>query len=93
MAPDKNFQGIPHPEHPVSGCYYDTLHNRVYMPPASHETGHNHMTPICKATCANFVNKTLYNNITTEIVKYINTSKYYYDEEIIKNICIEGQFK
>ena len=27
---------IPHPEHPVSGCYYDTLHNRVYMPPASH---------------------------------------------------------
>ena len=93
VAPDKNFQGIPHPEHPVSGCYYDTLHNRVYMPPDSHGTGHNHMTPICKATCENFVNKTLYNNITTEIVKYINTSKYYYDEEIIKNICIEGQFK
>tara|TARA_Y100000768_G_scaffold383754_1_gene366458 strand:- start:378 stop:1880 length:1503 start_codon:yes stop_codon:yes gene_type:complete len=63
------------------------------MPPDSHGTGHNHMTPICKATCENFVNKTLYNNITTEIVKYINTSKYYYDEEIIKNICIEGQFK
>ena len=35
VANDKSFQGIPHPEHPVSGCYYDTLHNRVYMPPAS----------------------------------------------------------
>ena len=40
-----------------------------------------------------YINETIYNNITTEILKYINTSKYYYDEEIIKNICIEGQFK
>lgn len=44
------FQGIPHPELPVSGCYLDTLHDRVYMPPASHGTGatHMHMIPICK---------------------------------------------
>ena len=39
-----------------------------------------------------YINETIYNNITTEILKYINTSKYYYDDEIIKNICIEGQY-
>ena len=63
VASDKSFQGIPHPEHPVSGCYYDTLHNRVYMPPASHGTGSNHMSPICKATCENITNKTIYHYI------------------------------
>jgi hypothetical protein len=56
VASDKSFQGIPHPEIPVSGCYYDNLHNRVYMPPDSHGTGSNHMAPICKATCETFTN-------------------------------------
>ena len=28
-----------------------------------------------------------------KFMNYINTSKYYYDEEILKNICIEGQYK
>ena len=40
-----------------------------------------------------YINKTNYINQTVKILQYINTSKYYYDEEIIKNICIEGQFK
>ena len=70
VAKDKSFQGIPHPSSPVSGCYYDTLHNRVYMPPESHGTGSNHMAPICEATCeilkniiinkTNIVNKTVW---------------------------------
>ena len=70
VAKDKSFQGIPHPSSPVSGCYYDTLHNRVYMPPESHGTGSNHMAPICEATCeileniiinkTNIINKTVW---------------------------------
>ena len=99
VASDKSFQGIPHPEHPVSGCYYDTLHNRVYMPPASHGTGSNHMSPICKATCENitnkmvynYVNKTLYNYINKTIVHYLNETLYNYKNitnvnEIIKYV-------
>ena len=31
-------------EHPVSGCYYDTLHNRVYLK----GSGANHMSPIVR---------------------------------------------
>ena len=40
-----------------------------------------------------YINVTRIVNITHEIFRYINTSHYYYDEEIIKNICIEGQYK
>tara|TARA_B100000963_G_scaffold70065_1_gene58415 strand:+ start:172 stop:2271 length:2100 start_codon:yes stop_codon:yes gene_type:complete len=72
VASDKSFQGIPHPEHPVSGCYLDTLHNRVYMPPASHGSGHTHMTPICKATCESITNKTIYHYINKTLHNYIN---------------------
>ena len=89
VASDKNFQGIPHPEHPVSGCYLDTLHNRVYMPPASHGSGHNHMTPICKATCEDITNKTIYHYINETLYNYINKTIVYYLNETIyhyKNI-------
>ena len=49
------------------------------MPPASHEMGHQHMAPICKATCLKIKNKviTSYNNKT----RYINKTNY---EECIK---------
>lgn len=89
VASDKNFQGIPHPEHPVSGCYLDTLHNRVYMPPASHGSGHTHMTPICKATCENITNKTLYHYINKTLYSYINKTIIFYLNDTIydyKNI-------
>ena len=85
VASDKSFQGIPHPEHPVSGCYYDTLHNRVYMPPASHETGHNHMSPICKATCETITNKTIYHHINKTLYNYINKTIIYYLNETLYN--------
>ena len=85
VASDKSFQGIPHPEHPVSGCYYDTLHNRVYMPPASHETGHNHMSPICKATCETITNKTIYHHINKTLYNYINKTIIYYLNKTLYN--------
>ncbi len=85
VASDKSFQGIPHPEHPVSGCYLDTLHNRVYMPPASHGSGSNHMTPICKATCENITNKTVYHFINKTLYSYINKTIIYYLNETLYN--------
>ena len=85
VASDKSFQGIPHPEHPVSGCYYDTLHNRVYMPPASHGTGANHMSPICKATCETITNKTIYHHINKTLYNYINKTIIYYLNETLYN--------
>ena len=85
VASDKSFQGIPHPEHPVSGCYLDTLHNRVYMPPSSHGSGHNHMTPICKATCEDITNKTIYHYINETLYNYINKTIVYYLNETLYN--------
>ena len=85
VASDKSFQGIPHPEHPVSGCYLDTLHNRVYMPPDSHGSGHNHMTPICKATCINITNKTIYNYINKTLYSYINKTIIHYLNQTLYN--------
>ena len=85
VASDKSFQGIPHPEHPVSGCYLDTLHNRVYMPPASHGSGHNHMTPICKATCEKITNKTIYHYINKTLYSYINKTIIVYLNETLYN--------
>ena len=85
VASDKSFQGIPHPEHPVSGCYLDTLHNRVYMPPASHGSGHNHMTPICKATCEDITNKTIYHYINETLYNYINKTIVYYLNQTLYN--------
>ena len=85
VASDKSFQGIPHPEHPVSGCYLDTLHNRVYMPPDSHGTGANHMSPICKATCETITNKTIYHHINKTLYKYINKTIIYYLNETLYN--------
>jgi len=83
VASDKSFQGIPHPEHPVSGCYYDTLHNRVYMPPDTHGIGHNHMTPICKATCENIINNTIYITRWINATRYINTTRWINKTNII----------
>jgi hypothetical protein len=85
VASDKSFQGIPHPEHAVSGCYYDTLHNRVYMPPASHGSGHNHMSPICKATCETITNKTVYIFVNKTLYKYINKTIILYLNETFYN--------
>ena len=85
VASDKSFQGIPHPEHPVSGCYLDTLHNRVYMPPDSHGSGHNHMTPICKATCLDITNKTIYNFINKTLYSYINKTIIHYLNQTLYN--------
>jgi len=85
VASDKSFQGIPHPEHPVSGCYYDTLHNRVYMPPASHGTGSTHMSPICKATCENITNKTIHHYINKTLYSYINKTIIIYLNETLYN--------
>lgn len=48
LVPYLSFQGIPHLEFDVSGCYLDILHSRVYMPPETHEEGHGHMAPICE---------------------------------------------
>jgi len=47
-----SYQGIVHQGTP-QGCYSDSMHNRVYMPPATHCTGHTHMTPICMKPWAN----------------------------------------
>ena len=33
LFPTVGFQGIVHPENPVAGCFTDTLHQRIYMPP------------------------------------------------------------
>ena len=85
VASDKSFQGIPHPEHPVSGCYLDTLHNRVYMPPDSHGSGATHMTPICKATCEKITNKTIHNYINKTLYSYINKTILFYLNETIYN--------
>ena len=54
----------------------------TYMLPIRHYTLESRYQNITR-----YINKTIYTNITTEILKYINTSKYYYDDEIIKNIC------
>ena len=71
---NKSFQGIPHPEQPVSGCYIDNLHNRVYMPPYTHEKNINHMAPICKANCERIVVK--YDNIINYSTIIINKTNY-----------------
>jgi len=47
-----SYQGIVHQGTP-QGCYSDSMHNRVYMPPANHGTGYTHMTPICMKAWVN----------------------------------------
>ena len=59
-----------------------------YILPIRHYTLNSRYINITK-----YINVTNYNNITREIFNYINTSNYYYDEEVIKNVCIEGQYK
>jgi len=58
------------------------------MPPDTHGIGHNHMTPICKATCENIINNTIYNYIN--ITRWINSTRLINQTQIInKTNCID----
>ena len=62
----------------------------TYMIPVRHYTLESRYQNVTTTT---YQNETIYNYKNETVYNYINISDYFYDDDMIKNICFEGQYK